>query len=110
MAFGFPAYHQEDFMIPATLPPAVLWQALQAMGWNGYGTPDGLQFRVQSALSFGSWGENITVLRVAPDRIQVRSECVLPTQVFDWGRNEQNVKRFFATLVAIAQGQPPPRF
>ncbi|MBL8685711.1 MAG: hypothetical protein JNK05_41425 [Myxococcales bacterium] len=110
MAVGFPANHQEEFMIPPTLHPGVIWQALQTMGWTGSGTPDGSQFRVSSSMSFGSWGENITVFRVAPDRIQVRSECAMPTQVFDWGRNEQNVKRFFATLVALASGQPPPRF
>lgn len=110
MAIGFPAYHQEDFMIPPTLPPAVIWQALQHMRWTGSGTPDGLRFTMSSGMSFGSWGENITVLRVAADRITVRSECSFPTQVFDWGRNENNVKRFFAVLVAIAQGQMPPTF
>jgi len=97
-------------MIPATLPPGVIWQALQTMGWSGTGTPDGAQFRVSASLSFGSWGENITVTRLAADRLQVRSECSMPTQVFDWGRNEKNVKQFFATLVALASGQPPPRF
>lgn len=110
MAIGFPANHQEDFMVPANLPPGVIWQALQVMGWTGTGSPDGTQFRVSTGMSFGSWGENITVVRVAADRITVRSECSMPTQVFDWGRNESNVKKFFATLVAIAQGQPPPRF
>lgn len=110
MAIGFPAYHQEDFQIPPNLPPAVIWQALQHMGWSGSGTPDGMVFRVSASLSFGSWGESITVTRVAADRLTVRSECTMPTQVFDWGRNEGNVKKFLATLVAIAQGQPPPRF
>lgn len=108
MAIGFPAYHEEAFQIPPTLPPAIIWQALQHMGWSGSGTPDGMQFRVSSSVSWGSWGESIVVLRVAADRLQVRSECAMPTQVFDWGRNENNVKRFFATLVAIAQGQQPP--
>jgi hypothetical protein len=110
MAIGIPAYHQEDFMIPPTLPPEVIWQALQHMRWTGSGSPDGLHFRVSAGLSFGSWGENITVSRIAPDRITVRSESSFPTQVIDWGRNENNVKRFFATLVALAQGQAPPVF
>ena len=110
MAFGFPAHHQEDFQIPANLPPAIIWQALQYMGWSGAGTPDGAQFRVSTGFSWWSWGENVTVFRVAADRISVRSECAMPTQMFDWGRNEANVRKFFATLAAIAQGQPPPRW
>jgi hypothetical protein len=110
MAIGFPAYHQEDFQVPPSLHPNTIWQSLQTMGWTGSGSPDGMHFRVSSGMSFGSWGENITVQRVAADRITVRSECSFPTQVFDWGRNEQNVKRFLMTLVALAQGQPPPRF
>jgi len=108
MAFGFPAYHDEVFQIPPTLPPQLIWQALQHMGWSGLGTPDGTPFRVSSDASWISWGEDITVIRVAADRLHVRSQCRMSTQIFDWGRNKTNVKRFFATLVALAQGQPPP--
>jgi hypothetical protein len=110
MAIGIPPGHEQTFQVPPTLQPAVIWQALQSMGWSGAGSPDGMQFRVSAGLSFGSWGENITVIRVAADRLRVRSESSMPLQMFDWGRNEANVTRFFATLVAIAQGQPPPRW
>ncbi|MDP3275424.1 MAG: hypothetical protein Q8Q09_09540 [Deltaproteobacteria bacterium] len=109
MGMGFPASYQEDFMVPPTLHPNVIWQTLQMLGWAGAGTPDGLHFTGSVSMSFGSWGEKLTIVRVAPDRLTVRSECSMPTQVFDWGKNDKNVRQFYMALIAVSQGQPIPR-
>lgn len=110
MAIGIPAYHQQELVIPYALQPAALWQTMQALGWNPTGTPDGLRFQGSSSPSWGSFGERLTVTRVAADRLSIRSECVMPTQVLDFGKNEKNVLHFIASLQALAQGLPlPPR-
>ena len=55
----------------------------------------GVCFQVKHGMSFTSWGENITVA-LSPagtdqTSVLVRSECALPTQIFDWGKNRKNV-------------------
>ena len=58
-------------------------------------TPTGVWFRFHHGTTFLSWGEKITIT-VTPlpggiTRVDASSECGLPTQVIDWGKNKQNV-------------------
>lgn len=57
-------------------------------------SPTGVWFRFHHGVSFTSWGEKITITLtpLSPNmtRVDVHSECGLPTQVIDWGKNEQN--------------------
>jgi len=34
--------------------------------------------------------------------VRLRSECALPTQVIDWGKNRQNVERIVEALRPLA--------
>lgn len=55
----------------------------------------GVWFRFHHGMSFTSYGEKITVtltpLAQNATRVEVHSECGMPTQVIDWGKNKQNV-------------------
>ena len=55
----------------------------------------GVEFELIHSISFSSWGENI-LLHLGPinetqTRVDIKSECSLPTQMFDWGKNKKNV-------------------
>jgi hypothetical protein len=95
MAFGFPAYHEEHVRLPQPItqewvafacyragmrPPG--WPIQEARGWT---------WRTGSSMSLASWGEDISITVTSETSILVRSQCILPTQCFDWGRNKKNV-------------------
>ena len=65
-------------------------------------TPGGLWYRFHHGTSFTSWGEKITVtvlsLQGGMTQVTVHSECGMPTQVFDWGKNSSNVTAIFNQL------------
>lgn len=50
-----------------------------------------------------SWGEQITVSLTQGAEgadVVVRSECSFPLQIFDWGKNKENVERILRGLAA----------
>ena len=59
----------------------------------------GACFKYHRGVSFTSWGENITVtllmLQPGVTQVNVHSECSLPTQIIDWGHNDQNTNGIF---------------
>lgn len=62
---------------------------------------DGVWFRIIHGMSMKSYGEKITItLRVIPGgtSVHVHSECGMPTQLFDMGKNKQNVEQIFGYL------------
>lgn len=84
--------------------------------FNGYFTT----FSYSHGVTFTSWGENITVtLSMSPNnmvRVDVRSECSVPTQIIDWGKNKENVNAIFSFIYAhlgqfvnALNGFPPPQ-
>jgi hypothetical protein len=62
-------------------------------------TATGVWYRFHHGVTFTSWGEKITVTLtpIAPNavRVDVHSECGMPTQVIDWGKNKQNISAIF---------------
>jgi hypothetical protein len=65
------------------------------------------RLEARAGFSFWSYGENISV-QAGDGTVDVRSECLFPTQLVDWGKNKRNVNRFFGNLAALLpQGQPP---
>ncbi|MBE6742513.1 MAG: zinc ribbon domain-containing protein [Ruminococcaceae bacterium] len=64
-------------------------------------------FNFRHGVSFTSWGEQIRVtLTPQGDNtvIDVYSECSLPTQVVDWGKNKENTSRIIMYLSNNQQG------
>ena len=67
-------------------------------------TPTGVWFRLHHGVTFTSWGEKITVtltpLRENVTQVTIHSECGMPTQVIDWGKNKQVVCNIYEYLAA----------
>jgi hypothetical protein len=63
----------------------------------------GVNFKMSSDISFSSWGENIN-LHMYPYNeqqtfVEIKSECSMPTQVIDWGKNKSNVNKIMNYLL-----------
>ena len=67
-------------------------------------TPTGVWYRIHHGASFTSWGEKITItltmLGEAMTQVNIHSECGMPTQVIDWGKNKQVVCNVYEYLEA----------
>ena len=124
MAFGFPANHEEQLQLPGPITHEWVGYACHAVGWPVPPTcvpgPRGWTWRTSTGMSLASYGEDITIIAIGPDRLLVRSECALPTQCIDWGRNATNVRRIAEVLLrsmlaagvgsaSAAAGGGPPR-
>lgn len=57
--------------------------------------PNGVWYRFHHGVSFTSWGEKITITLTPASptatNVHIKSECGMPTQVIDWGKNKQVV-------------------
>ena len=55
---------------------------------------NGVWYRFHHGMSFTSYGEKITITLTSLDAystmVDLHSECGLPTQIFDWGKNKSN--------------------
>ena len=73
-------------------------------------TPTGVWYRFHHGVTFTSWGEKITItLTPLPDsttQVEIHSECGMPTQVVDWGKNKQVVCNVYEYLEANAPNMP----
>lgn len=58
-------------------------------------------FTARNGISMTSWGETITVSLENAGVAEITSKCGFP-QVFDWGKNKQNIKAFLAHFVSKA--------
>ena len=79
---------------------------------------DGVWYRFHHGGSFSSWGEKITITlnrisNVSTSMI-IHSECGMPTQVIDWGKNQQNVCNIYEyierELATNQYNAPSPSF
>ena len=65
---------------------------------------NGCQVNFSRGMSVTSWGEKITVTLLPINEYQtgitVYSECALPTQIIDWGKNKENVTNILNILYA----------
>lgn len=61
----------------------------------------GIWFRIHHNMSMASWGEKITIT-LTPEgsgtRVHILSECGMPTQIVDYGKNAENVAAIFRYL------------
>ncbi len=98
MAFGFPAYYTEFCTLDATQDEEscqTVVRALESLGWS---IKKNLGYRISAHVNvnFWSWGERIVVRFFGEGNLCLTSKCLLPTQCFDWGKNQQNVIRLIA--------------
>lgn len=74
-------------------------------------TPTGVWFRVHHGVSFTSWGEKITVTLTPmgqQTKVNIYSECGMPTQIVDYGKNRKVVNYLFDFIMRPGYGQPSP--
>jgi hypothetical protein len=58
-------------------------------------------FTATTGMSFSSYGEDLMIAvipTVKGSSVRIRSECSMPTQVIDYGRNKKNIERFAQEL------------
>ena len=69
-------------------------------------TDSGVWFRFHHGTTFSSWGEKITItltpVSQSQTNVDVHSECGMPTQIIDWGKNRQNVCNILEHIEAAA--------
>ena len=72
-------------------------------------TPTGVWFRVHHGASMASWGEKITVTLTPmgqQTKVHIFSECGMPTQLIDYGKNRKVVNYLFDFIMRPGYGQP----
>ena len=104
------AKFQKRVLIDAQLMPVV--ERLRSMGPSlNYqflseqpSQDGGAVFRFAHKVSLTSWGENITITLTPYGPAQcvawVCSECSLPTQIVDWGKNSKNVNEILRFMTS----------
>ena len=111
MPFGFPPRFTESrtFHLSEDELLVAVKSTFESLGW-GYTVPSGNEFHTHISMSGWSWGEALTAKLLPDGVIQVESKCHGPRpQIVDFGKNKQNVERFFAQLKhRIAQGPDSP--
>ena len=84
---------------------AAVYQAFLAAGLSWVAGGNGFMRGKVSAAGMRSWGENVLATIGYGPRgavVTLRSECLMPTQVIDWGKNRQNVERIVEVLRQLA--------
>lgn len=83
--------------------------ALKSLGFvivdEGTSSDNGI-ITARAKMTLKSWGENIVVTQMGNNQIEVQSSCRLSTQVFDWGKNESNVKKIISALKSLQIDSP----
>lgn len=114
------SFQQEKvYQIPAAnffaeLRSPHFWNTLNFVFRSENPTPGGYWYRFHHGVSMASWGEKLTVTVVAlsptATQVTVHSECGMPTQLIDWGKNKSNVNKVFAHLETCVRANvtPPP--
>ncbi|MDA7522032.1 hypothetical protein N9Z55_03280 [Akkermansiaceae bacterium] len=112
MAIGFPAYHTEIYSPSddrSDLRSAVKLTLSEVSWLIRKETQETIE--ASTSLNLRSWGEKIIITFLSNGSISVTSKCALPTQLFDWGKNETNIKKFMAELKKqdpVQSLSPPP--
>ena len=73
-------------------------------------TPTGIWFRFVHGMSFRSYGEKITVTLTPhgpTTDIHILSECGMPTQIIDYGKNRSNVTAIYQFIDSDLGVVPP---
>lgn len=99
MSFGFPAYYEssETYYVEAYELHKMIENALAEFDWH-LETDRFSNITAFVPLNWMSWGEKLTISFNESGTLTARSECRMPTQCFDWGKNRQNVVQFLSKL------------
>lgn len=99
MTFGFPAYYEAriELNISGKELMGFIEPIIGSLSWSIREYSQN-HILMSTERSKKSWGEKIRLTILPSGILKIRSECSLPTQCFDWGKNKENVNTL---LVAI---------
>lgn len=99
MAFGFPAHHEETFILNNSKEDFIknLKSCFNDLNWSMSDESTNI-IVASNKINFLSWGEKIIIKFFDNNKISVVSQCIFPIQYFDWGKNEKNVKSLLSLL------------
>mgnify|MGYP001219080085 CR=1 FL=1 len=107
MSIGLPAYHIQRFDFRCSNLKVCVKAALGQTDWNWNDETAFMaksKFKpfitAKSGLTIWSYGETIQITFIDKNTIEIQSKCNFPTQIFDWGKNEENVHTL-ANLIEI---------
>lgn len=103
MAFGFPAYHNEQLKHHLTkeLAESIAKKALLNLGFTELGIHDkAIDFKTQGTAM--ALAERILIY-VGKTEIRVHSECLNPAQFLDFGKNKKNVEKVLEEFFRLAE-------
>ncbi len=103
MAIGFPAYHKErrKLVLSSDETKEMAIKALENMKCQEIGLhPFALDYKMLGTLLTS--GERIYV-NITDTEIIVRSECLFPTRIFDFGKNKSNIVEFWKAFDNLNQ-------
>ena len=98
MTFGFPAYYTEHFETDANIDlRTAVRETFVSLSWK---IKEETAEAISATVSVGvrSYGETVTIHFISPQSISVKSQCSIPTQCFDFGKNKANVSAFLTAL------------
>ena len=104
MAVGFPARAEGEwtFDVPAEELGEAVFDALELLRWP-VKRRGGRTIHATTSMGFRSYGEKIDVT-IGPDgTLHVRSKCSWPLQLFDWGKNQDNVDKLLQKVGQVLQ-------
>lgn len=96
MAIGIPAYYKDRqkliFSVEET--KALALECIKVLEWQEIGLhPYALDYKSKGTIMTS--GERIYV-NITDAEIILRSECLIITRIFDFGKNKQNINEFWA--------------
>lgn len=111
------ASHQETYVINASMQ--ALCDVIRSQGFANQlkvgisaerPWQSGVCFQLYHGVSFTSWGETI-MIALTPmgqnvTQVNIRSECDMPTQIIDWGKNKQVVRSIHQHLETYVNRGP----
>lgn len=106
MKISFPARYMEShsFAADESFLANAVQIAFQTLGWTCQTNGSG-EFQTPIGFNLWSFGEKLTV-KISGGDVTVKSECAMPTQCFDWGKNKRNVAAFLAEFNRIVKDSP----
>lgn len=114
------AKHQQTYTIRANIHQlsnvirsSIFSTQLQLSWVSENPTPGGVWFWFHHGMSFASYGEKViitlTPINSASTQVDIYSECSVPTQVIDWGKNKQVVNSIYEFLLSASEHFTPPQ-
>jgi hypothetical protein len=99
VAFGLPASYTEEFDDLGSEADVREWvkQAIESLGWS-IRKESPRTITASTGMNWSSYGERLTIQFHPDGRLSVTSKCVFFAQLFDWGKNEANVRELISAV------------